>query len=278
MPLFAYSAGCPTIYYDSEKISPSLFIDLPADGAVELHIAFCPRVRTTSNDTLGESCLANALALLNVIYQTPTSTCTISLKTYKCILFFLRYIFHFNLVLLQWCSSSSFQCTKGSWSLIVILACLVQYKTKCCAWEHEQFTLTYPLILPSDFFSSSKHHCGGDMLSVTAGRIIFLCTELCLSPAVFSISRGQSEKEKERLRLDKSRMCQTGISLVPKHLLLLLLLCTESEWDVLGTCTPLELNEWNVCGGRVERVPVTSKEMRRERSSVDPRGTRRRLH
>lgn len=45
-----------------------------------------------------------------------------------------------------------------------------------------------------------------DMLSVTAGSIIILRTERCLSPAVFSSSRGQSEKEKERPRLDESRM------------------------------------------------------------------------
>lgn len=72
-----------TIYYDSSNFH-HLFFFHSFTSRWCCRIARCilsTRAQNTKSH-IGESCLANALALLNVKYQTPASTCTISLKTY----------------------------------------------------------------------------------------------------------------------------------------------------------------------------------------------------
>lgn len=112
-PVSAYLAGCQTIplLWYGYILAPLFFHSFTSRWCCRIASCTLSMCAQNTKSHTGDSCLANALALLNVKYQTPTSTCTISLKTYKCI--FVRFIVYFNLVILKWCSTLDFNAQKA---------------------------------------------------------------------------------------------------------------------------------------------------------------------
>lgn len=116
-----------------------------------------------------------------------------------------------------------------------------------------------------------------DMLSVTAGSIIFLCTELCLGPAVVCVSWGQREKEKERLQLGEAQCGKQALRRCWKNVFFFFFFALRAMGTFWGHAhlwsSMSEMpgaNVWGLCG-----VSVSEKERDEERKRnfiCGPRG------
>lgn len=122
-----------------------------------------------------------------------------------------------------------------------------------------------------------------DMLSVTAGSIIFLCTELCLGPAVVCVSWGQREKEKERLQLGEAQCGKQALRRCRKNVFFFFfffaLRAMGTFWGHAHLWSSMSempgANVWGLCG-----VSQWEGKRRGEKEELHLRtlGTRRRLY